>query len=142
MSRPPQPVATEAERDGWRKRLWSHQFVRFMLVGAGNTVFGYSLYLLGLLIGLPYQVAVAASTVLGALFNFFTTGRIVFANDKWHRIFGFLLVYGIVLAANIGLLAPLVAFGMNKALAQAALMPGIVILSFILNKYLIFGRRS
>ena len=82
------------------------------------------------------------STVLGAVFNFFTTGCIAFANDKWHCIFSFLLVYGIVLVVNLELLTLLVESGINKALAQAALMPCVVVPPFLLNNYPVFGRRS
>jgi putative flippase GtrA len=125
----------------WQRRLWSHQFLRFLIVGAGNTVFGYLLYLIGLWIGLHYQVALICATVLGATFNFFTTGRIVFGNDRLRRIAGFFAVYGITLAINLVLLTMLVGWGMMKAYAQMVLLPLIVVLSFVLNKYLVFGRR-
>lgn len=124
------------------RRLWTAQFLRFVAVGVLNTAFGYGLYFCGIMLGASYQLAVIVSTVLGAMFNFFTTGRLVFANDKWHRIFGFLGTYGVVLLTNLGLLTVLVEHGADKVLSQAALLPLIVILSFVLNKYLVFGSRS
>jgi putative flippase GtrA len=137
------PATSRATRlADWRDRLWSRQFLRFLVVGVGNTVFGYVVYLIGLGIGVPYQVALIAATVLGAIFNFFTTGRIVFESRALNKIFGFLAVYGITLAVNLVLLIGLVHAGMAKAYAQAALLPVIVTLSFLLNKHLVFGKFS
>jgi len=126
----------------WRSVLWSSQLWRFLVVGLGNTVFGYGLYLLGLWVGLPYATALIVSTVLGAIFNFFTTGRIVFKSRALGRIFGFLATYGVTLGVNLILLKWLVEAGVAKAYAQAILLPIVVILSFLLNKYLVFRRAS
>ena len=126
----------------WGRGLWSHQVVRFLVVGAGNALFGYAVYLFGLWIGLLYQMALICSTILGAIFNFFTTGQIVFENHKLTRIVGFLAIYGIMLVINLALLTVLVGCGVAKAYAQLILLPAIVALSFVLNKYLVFGRDS
>jgi putative flippase GtrA len=144
MSASPEPdgaLPPVSSVTGWCRGLWSNQFLRFLIVGAGNTIIGYLLYLIGLWIGLPYQMALICSTILGATFNFFTTGRIVFENDSLKRIIGFLTVYGIILAINLALLTMLVGWGMMKAYAQMVLLPLIVVLSFVLNKYLVFGKR-
>ncbi|MHB8885626.1 MAG: GtrA family protein [Methylovirgula sp.] len=124
----------------WSKHIWSYQFLRFLIVGAANTLVGYVLYLIGLWIGIPYQAALSCATVLGAIFNFFTTGRLVFESRALNRIFGFLAVYGITFAVNLALLTWLVQAGMAKAYAQAILLPIVVLLSFLLNKHLVFGR--
>ncbi len=96
------------------------------------------LYLTGLGLGLSYQAALIGSTVLGAIFNFFTTGPMVFENHTPSRIFGFLAVYGIALAVNLAQFKA----GVGEAHAQAVSLPAIVILSFLLNKHLVFGRVS
>ena len=54
-----------------------HKFARFLLVGVLNTIFGYFLYGTLILIGLDYKYAVLLATILGDLFNFQTTGRLV-----------------------------------------------------------------
>lgn len=144
MFAPPEPdsVAPAASFvEAWCRHLWSHQFLRFLIVGALNTVVGYLLYLIGLWVGLPYQAALICSTTLGATFNFFTTGRIVFENMVLGKIIAFLVVYGVTLAVNLVLLILLIRSGIGKAYAQAALLPLVVIVSFLLNKYLVFGRR-
>jgi len=55
-----------------------HEFARFVLVGVLNTLFSYFLYGSLILIGLNYKYAVLLATILGVLFNFQTTGRLVF----------------------------------------------------------------
>jgi putative flippase GtrA len=124
------------------KTLWSVRILRFLVVGAVNTLFGYLVYLAGLWLGASYQAALAVATVLGAIFNFFTTGRIVFESKVLNKIFFFLAVYGITFVVNLALLTWLVQAGMAKALAQAVLLPLIVTLSFLLNKHFVFGRLS
>lgn len=126
----------------WRQQLWSSHFLRFLVVGMGNTIFGYLLYLIGLALDVPYQFALVGATILGTVFNFFTTGRIVFESRALSKILGFFLVYGVTLAVNLALLTWLVQAGVPKALAQGVLLPLIVLLSFFLNKHLVFGRPS
>ena len=55
-----------------------HKFAKFLLVGVLNTLFGYFLYGSLILIGLDYKYAVLLATIIGVLFNFQTTGRLVF----------------------------------------------------------------
>jgi putative flippase GtrA len=121
-------------------RAWSSQVLRFLVVGAVNTVVGYGLYLGGLWIGLPYQAALVAATVLGVIFNFFSTGGLVFANRAPGLIVRFAAGYGVTLAVNLVLLTLLVRSGVSKALAQAILLAPMVIASFLVNKYLVFGK--
>jgi putative flippase GtrA len=51
-------------------------FVRFLAVGVLNTAFGYALFALLVWAGVWYPAA--ASTIGGMIFNFNTTGRLVF----------------------------------------------------------------
>jgi putative flippase GtrA len=53
-------------------------FVRFLAVGVLNTAFGYAFFALLVWAGLWYPAAAAASTIGGIVFNFNTTGRLVF----------------------------------------------------------------
>ena len=62
----------------------AHKFIKFLFVGGVNTVFGYSIFALFLFLGMHYAVATLFATILGILFNFKTTGVIVF-NNKDNR---------------------------------------------------------
>ena len=55
-----------------------HKFVRFLLVGVLNTLFGYFSFATLIIIGLDYKLAALLATIIGVLFNFQTTGRLVF----------------------------------------------------------------
>ena len=69
------------------------QFIKFLFVGGINTLFAYSVYALFLFIGLHYSISVLLSNILGVLFNFKTTGSVVFKNNENKRLLNFVLVY-------------------------------------------------
>lgn len=79
-----------------------NKFIRFIFVGGLNTLFGYGVYCLMILIGLPYVWATLVAQVLGVLFNFITTGSLVFENSDKRLIFKFVLSYIITYFINIG----------------------------------------
>jgi putative flippase GtrA len=116
------------------------QFLRFLAVGGLNTLFGYGVFSLLVLAGMAPGLSLLIATVLGVLFNYFTTGRIVFAARGWNRLPRFALVYGLTFLANLWSLKSLIAAGLSPLLAQAILLPVVVIATFALNKFLVFGR--
>ncbi|MBT6586770.1 MAG: hypothetical protein HON77_20955, partial [Gammaproteobacteria bacterium] len=58
---------------------WSNlpQPIKFLVVGAVNTVFSYSCYAGLLFIGLHYSLAALFGTLLGIVFNYLSTSRYV-----------------------------------------------------------------
>ena len=124
----------------WLKRLIlpNKQFVRFLFIGALNTVFGYAVFSLFLFLGFHYAVASLLATIVGVLFNFLTTGRFVF-NNRDHSLLGkFFLVYAVVYGCNVGALKILDALAVNLYLAGALLLLPLALLSYILNKQFVF----
>ncbi|MBR4924286.1 MAG: GtrA family protein [Prevotella sp.] len=79
-----------------------NKFIRFIFVGVLNTLFGYGVYCLMILLGCSYIWATLISQVLGVLFNFITTGNLVFENNDKRLIFKFVLSYIITYFINIG----------------------------------------
>ena len=124
------------------KRLFSNQLIRFLFVGGLNTVFGYSVYALFLFVGLHFAVATLLSTVIGVIFNFFTTGRLVFQNRNMRLILRFAGVYGIVYLVQVSMLQLLDSFGLNLYVAGAVLVLPLALLSFVLNKKFVFEVES
>jgi putative flippase GtrA len=115
-------------------RLWGIRIFRFLVIGAINTFFSYIVYALLILINVHYSLATLISTVLGVIFNFFTTGRIVFRNMDNHRFFRFGLVYAFTYFVNILLLRWLVdGIQMSKLLAGALVTLPVALLSYLLN---------
>jgi len=119
-------------------RLWRLPFARFLVVGVVNTIFGYGVFYLLLVAGLAPTPALALATLSGVVFNFFTTGRVVFANSDATRLWRFALVYGIVFVVNAALLEGGIGLGLGAPLSQALLLAPCVALSYVLNRTLVF----
>jgi putative flippase GtrA len=138
-----------------------NKFVRFLFVGVINTIFGYGVFLLFIWFGMHYSVALLFSNILGILFNYKTTGYIVFQNKSNRLLLHFFLVYGVVYLFNLLelylldksnlyefiLSLPLLDFLDNlplnpdkigDAMGQAITLLPNAILSFILNKVFVF----
>lgn len=120
-------------------RLWRWRFVRFLAVGALNTLFGYGAFYLLLSAHLAPTLALALATVLGVAFNFFTTGRVVFGDSGAARLWRFASAYGLVFVVNAALLEAARRWGFAPASAQALLLAPCVALSYVVNRTLVFG---
>lgn len=114
------------------------QFARFVLVGVLNTVFGYGLFALFTWLGLAYPAAIALATALGVMFNFQTTGRMVFNGAGSERLWRFIAVYGLIYMLNVAGVAGLLKTGVNIYLANAVVMVPLVAISFLLQRALVF----
>jgi putative flippase GtrA len=109
-------------------------FYRYLVVGIGNTVFGYSIFMLFLYIGLHYSVAVLLSTIIGILFNFYMYGRVVFKSNSWELLGKFVFFYLILYLINITLLAILNTYMVNLYIAGIIVLPLVSFLGFIFNR--------
>jgi putative flippase GtrA len=105
-----------------------------------NTVFGYGLFAALILIGLRYPLAAAIATVIGILFNFQTTGRLVFGRHDLSLILRFLAVYAISYVVGITLIGWADRRGISVLLAAAVLAIPMGFFSFTLQKLLVFRR--
>ena len=129
----------EAKRRGVVQDHAAHQLIRFLAVGLLNTAFGYGVFFAALNVTGHTTLSLAISTTLGVLFNFATTGRLVFANRDPARIWRFIGVYAVLFAVNAAALIALERLGLGAAFGQALLLGPLVILSFLLNRALVFG---
>ena len=120
------------------RRLWAIQFLRFLVVGGVNTAFGYSVFAGLILLHLHYVFAALLSTICGVLFNFKTTGVLVFKNKDNRLIFGFFGVYLITYFINIGLLTIFHHYGVSILVAGAIILLPVALISFSLNKKFVF----
>jgi putative flippase GtrA len=146
MTSPARPARIDERR--WRfsaaapaaaRLLREHRFLRFLLVGGINTAVGYGLFLLALAIMPTIFTALVAANILAILFNFVTTGSLVFnARDPrlLPRFFG---VYGVTFVYNWIGLTLLAGVGVPPWLGGLMLLPGAVVLSYLLNKRFVFG---
>jgi putative flippase GtrA len=119
--------------------LLNQQFVRFLFVGVLNTLFGYACYFLFLRLGLHYTLAMALATVLGVLFNFKSTGSLVFGSRDNRLIFRFIATYVVVYLVNIGGIAALEQAGIAPTTGGALMLLPMAVLAFVLNKKFVFS---
>ncbi len=120
-------------------RLWREPFVRFLFVGVLNTAFGFGVYaILIKLFGLGRTPALAVAYILGVLFNFRTTGVIVFGSRDLRRILRFVVVYLAVYGINAAVLEGLKRAGVGPLVSQALCIPPVVVLTYALMKSLVF----
>lgn len=113
-------------------------FVKFILVGILNTAFGYLVFAALLYFGLHYTLAVVLSTIAGVLFNFKTTGKLVFKNDNNKLIFKFVAVYALTCIIGIIVLRLAELVNVNLYLAGIVSTGICAIIAFILNKNWVF----
>lgn len=117
----------------------SERFLRFLIVGAFNTVFAYSLYSLFIFIGLHYSLAVLFSTIIGICMSFKTLGTLVFENPNNRLIWKFLIVYGLGYLLNILFLRLFVMIGFTNLYIDGFISCFLVaMINFFLNKYVVF----
>lgn len=119
-------------------RFWEYRFIRFLLVGGINTLFGYSVYAILILLDVHYGLSLFIAHVLGVLFNFNTTGRIVFHSNDKRKLFMFFGVYGVTYLTNFGALRIFDLLDWNMLLAQLVMILPMATLGYILNKTLVF----
>ena len=118
------------------------RLIRFVAIGILNSAFGYGLYAVLVYVGLIPEIALLAATVLGVVFNFFTTGRVVFKSDE-NRLFSrFAAAYAIIYICNAAALRLLVNAGVDPLVAQAVLMPLSVIAAFAIMRAFVFREAS
>jgi putative flippase GtrA len=123
-------------------RLLQLRPVRFIAIGIINTIFGYAVFTGLYLTSGDHRLSIVGATVVGVIFNFFTTGRIVFRSFDNQLIFRFMFGYAISLGSNVMLLEVLVRLGVGALVAQLICLPPIVLLTYFVNARLVFRSLS
>lgn len=120
------------------KKFIENQFVCFLMVGVINTIFGYLVFAFFIYLKLHYSLAALLGTIAGVVFNFKTTGRLVFKSSDNSLILKFFMVYGVVYLLNVLCLAFFNALKVNNYIAGAILILPLGIIAFLLNKWFVF----
>jgi putative flippase GtrA len=122
---------------------WQNCFVRFLIVGAINTAFGYAVFGGMLWLGCQRTVALLLATIAGVLFNFRTVGVAVFRNPEPRLFLRFVAGYSVVFAVNATLLEGLVrGLEWSPMVAQAASLPVMAVVGFLTMRTLVFQSRT
>ncbi len=118
--------------------MTDRKFIKFVLVGILNTLFGYSLFAFFIYLKMHYSLAVLLATILGILFNFRTIGRLVYRNSNNLLIFRFVGVYGATYLLNVAALRILDGFNVNMYVAGILLLGPMAVISFLLQSKYVF----
>lgn len=115
-------------------RAVQKQFLVFLCVGVMNTIFGYSIFAFFIFLNTPYYLALLFSALLGLIFNFITTGRIVFKNKRFSAFYKFITISILLYFIHI-LLIKIINRNINNFYISGLLTMSLTaILSFYLNK--------
>jgi putative flippase GtrA len=117
-----------------------HLFVRYVVVGLFNTLAGYLLYVLFLLLGFEYKLANLFALIVGICISFKTQGKFVFQNPDNTLIFKYIACWALIYFVNIFFIGQFIALGFSQYAAGALATPIAVLLSFGIQKYLIFRK--
>lgn len=118
----------------------SQTITKFLGVGLLNTIVGYAIYAILILLHMPYLAALLIATVAGVTFNYFSIGRLVFKSRGGLNIFGkFIAAYGVVYFVNaVGLELSIKHFQVGPYIGQALCVPPSVLLSWLLMNYWVY----
>jgi putative flippase GtrA len=120
-------------------RLNSH-FFRFLCAGSFNTLFGYGLYWL-LLIILPYPAAYTVSYLTGVAMSYLLNCWFVFRRKpSWRSAIRFPLVYVVQYPLGLGLLALFIErFHWDRRVAALGVICCSVPITFVLSRLVLSG---
>lgn len=122
-------------------RLLRAPFIRFLFVGGLNTLFGYGVFAAAVAIGLAPELGLLVATIVGILFNFLTTGRLVFGSADSRRLPRFCIAYAIVYLMNATAMRLAVDAGVSAFVAEAVLLPVAALVTFQVMKIFVFAEK-
>jgi len=130
-----------AALQSWVKHnLLSKRFIRFLLVGGLNTLFGFFVYSVFILLNSPTWLALLGGNVAGVVFNFFTIGGLVFLNLSLSRAPMFVLSYVIIYFVNLELIGWVSTIAHSRIIAQAMLVLPMALLSYFILRNYVYGK--
>lgn len=119
-----------------------NRFIRFLLAGGINALFGFAAYSIFIIAGMPVWFALLAGMLLGTIFNFFTTGGYVFRELSVRRFPRFVICYLLIYGINFMLIELISVWLNNKILSQAIFIFPMALLSYFLMVQFVFSKRA
>jgi putative flippase GtrA len=119
----------------------SSRFMRFLVAGGINTLFGFAVYSFCIIAGIAVWLALLVGMLSGTVFNFITTGGYVFRELSLVRFPRFVICYLLVYGINF-LLIELISIWLNsKILSQAIITFPLALLSYFLMVRFVFSSK-
>ena len=121
--------------------LNQNRFMRFLIAGSINTLFGLLIYSVFIMAGAAVWLALLAGMLCGAIFNFFTTGGYVFRELSFARFPRFVICYLLVYGINFLLIELISMWLTNKIYSQTILTFPMALLSYFMMKSFVFSSK-
>ena len=116
-------------------------FVRFLIAGGVNTLFGFAVYSICILTGMVVWLALLVGMLSGTVFNFITTGGYVFRDISPPRFPRFVLCYFFIYGINLLLIDLASIWFESKILSQAIITLPLALLSYFLMARFVFSAK-
>lgn len=113
-------------------------FLRFLIAGGFNTLFGWAAYTVCILAGARPWLALIIATCAGVAFNFFSVGGYAFRDMAWRRLPRFVACYAGIYTLNLAGITLLGRWIPSPIWAQAILTPPMALMSYFLLSRLVF----
>jgi putative flippase GtrA len=118
------------------------RFLRFLFVGGLNTAFGYGVFCFFLWLGCHYALAGLLGTVIAVLWNFHTTGKLVFDNLDHRRMLRFFGVYAALYAVGVAECRIGELMGYSAYVTSLVMLLPNAVLGYTFNKVFVFHTSS
>ena len=118
--------------------FFDKRVVRFLLVGVLNSAFGLAVFSGVVWMGQGTVTALLVGNAAGLVFNFLTTGGLVFRTLALHRVSKFAACYASMLLINYALLEVLTPVVNDKIVAQAILTLPMAAVSYAIMTLWVF----
>jgi putative flippase GtrA len=118
------------------------RFIKFVLVGILNAAFGSGVYALLIFAGSPIWCALLVGNAAGVIFNFFTTGRMVFSGAPLAKLPRFVVAYLACYIINYAAIRVLVSLGFSPIKSQLCMVVPVALLSFYTMSRYVFNTRT
>jgi putative flippase GtrA len=123
----------------WFRNAELRRFLTFLVVGGLNALVGYGIFAALVLLGLPTPAAVILGTILGVLFNFLSTGNLVFRNRAAGLLPRFLAVYVVQMVLNVVAMETLERAGVHPLVGGALLLPLLAIFTYLMMRRFVYS---
>lgn len=114
------------------------RFALFLGVGSVNFIFYYGVFALLHFLAFSPSWAVIIATAIGVIFNFCTTGRVVFRSGKLRLLPRFIGVYVVQCGLNVFSLKSLISIGVPVLIAEAIVVGVLAVLTFLALRKSVF----
>lgn len=124
------------------QQAWNYRWIRFLAIGVVNTGFSYAVYAGLVYAGINYALSNLASLILGILFSFRTQSKFVFSLGGPAVFLRYLVVWAIIYCINVAIIGLLLKLGMSSYSAGALAILPVAVMSYFLQKLLVFSNKG